>query len=394
MRDLTSPPPSVPARLSAPGKVRRVLMTAGTANAGGVWTYALELSRALGRRGVAVTLATQGEPLTAAQWTEVHAVPGLSVEQSTWKEEGTEDCWEDVAAAGRWLLELESRLRPDAVHLNGYCHGALPWRRRPLVVGHGCPLAWSEAVTGEPALERDVRHRWEVTRGLRAAGHVVTPTASMLEGLERHYGPLPRATVIPHARRCEDFLPSSVREPFILSTGRLWDEARNLEVLETVAPRLDWPVFVAGDCRHPDGGEVRARYVRSLGKLPPKELARYMGRASIFTLPARYSPFGLPVLEAALAGCALVLGDIPSLREVWEGAAVFVPPDDIDVLARALSRLASEPVLRNRMSTLARTRALEFSPERMVDAYLAVYADLDRASALAPPAHPQLARAT
>ncbi len=32
-------------------------------------------------------------------------------------------------------------------------------------------------------------------------------------------------------------------------------------------------------------------------------------------LPARYEPFGLSVLEAALSGCALVLGDIPSLRE-------------------------------------------------------------------------------
>jgi glycosyltransferase involved in cell wall biosynthesis len=369
-------------------------MTASTSSADGVWTYALELSRALGRRGVAVTLATQGEPLTPAQWTEARAVPGLSVEQSLWKLEGTEDCWADMEAAGRWLLELESRLQPDAVHLNGYCHGALPWRRRPLVVGHACPLASWEAVTGERALERDVRHRWEVTRGLRAAGHVVTPTADMLEGLERHYGPLPRSSVIPHARQCEDFLPGPVREPFILSTGRLWDEARNLEVLETVAPRLDWPVFVAGDCRHPNGGEVRSRYVRSLGHLPLKELAGYMGRASIFALPARYSPFGLSVLEAALAGCALVLGDIPSLREVWEGAAVFVAPDDIDMLTGALSRLISEPVLRNRMSTLARTRALEFSPERMGDAYLAVYADLDRASGVAPPGQPQLARAT
>jgi glycosyltransferase involved in cell wall biosynthesis len=119
-----------------------------------------------------------------------------------------------------------------------------------------------------------------------------------------------------------------------------------------------------------------------------------MGRASIFALPARSAPFGLSVLEAALAGCALVLGDIPSLREVWEGAAVFVPPDDTDMLARALSLLVSKPVLRNRMSTLARTRAVEFSPERMVDAYLAVYASLDHASGVAPPGQPQLARAT
>jgi glycogen synthase len=216
----------------------------------------------------------------------------------------------------------------------------------------------------------------------------------MLKALERHYGPLPSAGVIPHARRHDDFPPGPVREPFILATGRLWDEARNLEVLEAVAPRLDWPVLVAGDVRHPDGGEIRARYVRPLGQLPRRELSGYMGRASIFVMPARYEPFGLAALEAALAGCALVLGDIPSLREVWEDAAVFVPPEDTDMLARALRRLVSDPVLCNRMSTLARTRALAFSPERMGDAYLAVYADLDRESGVASPAQPQLARAT
>ncbi|HYO60229.1 glycosyltransferase family 4 protein [Archangium sp.] len=367
-------------------------MTAGTT--GTVWTYALELSRALGRRGVEVTLASQGPPLTGAQWAEVRGVPGLTIEQSTWRLEGPEDAWADVAAAGEWLLDLESRVRPDAVHLNGYCHGALPWKRKPLVVAHECSLSWWEAVTGEPAVERDVRYRWEVTRGLRAAGLVVAPTAALLESLARHYGPLPPSCVIPFARRHEDFPPSPVREPFILATGRLWDEARNLEVLERVAPRLDWPVLVAGDSQHPDGGEVRARSVRTLGRLPHQELAGHMGRASIYVLPSRYEPFGLSALEAALAGCALVLGDIPSLREVWEGAAAFFPPDDTDMLARALRRLVSEPVLCSRMSTLARTRALEFSPERMADAYLAVYADLGRASGVAPPAQPQLARAT
>ncbi|PTL84330.1 glycosyltransferase family 4 protein [Vitiosangium sp. GDMCC 1.1324] len=365
-----------------------------TRTSGGMWAYARELSRALGRRGVAVTLATLGAPLTAAQWAEVRGLPGLSVEQSTWAAEGPGVAWEDLEAAGEWLLELEARVRPDAVHLNGSCHGALPWRRRPLVVAHECALSRWEAVQGEPAVESDVHYRWAVTRGLRAAGYVVAPTAALLASLARHYGPLPPSCVISHARHHEDFPPAPVREPFILATGRLWDEARNLEVLETVAPRLDWPVLVAGELQHPDGGEVRARYVRPLGRLSRGELAGYMGRASIYVMPSRYEPFGPSALEAALAGCALVLGDIPSLREVWDDAAVFVPPDDTDMLARALRRLVSEPVLCSRMSTLARTRALEFSPERMADAYLAVYAELDRESGVASPAQPQLARAT
>ncbi len=353
-----------------------MLMTADTV--GRVWTYAMELCRALGARGVEVTLATLGGPLSSAQWAEAREVPGLTVEQSTWRLEWMDDPWEDVEAAGHWLLELEERVRPDVVHLNGYCHGALPWKRKPLVVAHACVLSRWESVKGEEAPESCSRYRWEVTRGLRAAGLVVAPTSAMLEALRIHYGLLAPGRVIFNARRPEDYQPGPVREPFILAAGRLWDEAKNVASLETVAPRLDWPVLVAGESRHPAGGEVRPRCVRPLGRLSPRELSEYMGRASIYALPARYEPFGLTALEAALAGCALVLGDIPSLREVWEEAAVFVPPEDTDMLMRALRRLVTEPVLCSRMSTLARTRALELSPERMADAYLAAYADLLR----------------
>ena len=372
--------------------MRRVLLS--TPTSGAPWTSALEACRALGTRGVEVTLATLGTPLTAAQWHGLLGLPGLRVEQSTWRAEHADDVWEDLDAAGAWLLELEARDAPDVVQLHGYRHGVLPFRRRPLVVGHACALARDEAVRGEPGVERDWLGRWEVTRGLRAAGHLVTPNAALRDSLARHYGPLPATSVVPPARDPEDFPPAPVREPFILSTGPWWDEALNLPVLDSVAPRLDWPVLVAGARHHPDGGQMRARAVRLLGELSATALAGWLGRASLFVLPARHEPEGLAALEAGLAGCALVLADIPSLREMWEDAAVFVPPDDTDMLARALRRLVAEPALRARMSTLARTRALAFSPARLADTYLAVYARLDEPSQRGMPSQPQLARAT
>ena len=62
----------------------------------------------------------------------------------------------------------------------------------------------------------------------------------------------------------------------------------------------------------------------------------WLRRATIFALPARYEPFGLSALEAGLAGCALVLGDIP-MREVWHDAAMFVPPEQPAALENASS---------------------------------------------------------
>src|SRR5690606_3875973 len=117
-------------------------------------------------------------------------------------------------------------------------------------------------------------------------------------------------------------------EPFVLTAGRLWDRAKNVAALDAVAPSLPWPVLVAGDDSGPDGQAEIGRNLRPLGLLAPAELAQWMGRAAVFALPARYEPFGLAVLEAALSGCALVLGDIPTFRELWDDTALFVPPDD------------------------------------------------------------------
>ncbi len=77
-------------------------------------------------------------------------------------------------------------------------------------------------------------------------------------------------------------------------------------------------------------------------------------RASIYAMPARYEPFGLSILEAGLSGCALVLGDIPSLREHWDGAAAFVAPDDREALRSAIEGLIDSPARRAELGRRAR----------------------------------------
>jgi glycosyltransferase involved in cell wall biosynthesis len=90
---------------------------------------------------------------------------------------------------------------------------------------------------------------------------------------------------------------------------------------------------------------------------------------------ARYEPFGLAVLEAAQAGCALVVSDIPSFRELWEGAALFVAPDADAALAAAVDSLITDPALRDSLAEAARERARRYSADRMVEGTAAVYRD-------------------
>jgi glycosyltransferase involved in cell wall biosynthesis len=198
----------------------------------------------------------------------------------------------------------------------------------------------------------------------------------MLDMLAPHYGEPARARVIHNGRDASVFVPSARKESFVLAAGRVWDEAKNIDALDRQSPRLAWPVYIAGDAHAPHGGEHPLGAARFFGVLPPSALAWWMGRASVFAAPARYEPFGLSTLEAALAGCALVVGDIPSLREVWGDAACYVPPDDLDAIAAALDELAADHARRAGMAERAARRASEFTPARMGDAYLRLYEEL------------------
>lgn len=361
-------------------RVRRVLMTADTV--GGVWTYALELARGLHRFGIQVELATMGAALSADQRSEVSGIENVNVHESNFKLEWMADPWTDVQRAGDWLLTLESDLAPDVVHLNGYAHGHLPWQAPHFVVGHSCVVSWWRAVKGESAPEEWNTYRFAVTRGLRAADHVVAPTRAMMNDLHRFYGQLQSTSVIANGRRGDQYHVRR-KEPFVLAAGRAWDEAKNIRALAEIRRAIDWPVLVAGDDQHPDGEQQAFKHVRMLGQLPAVDLADWYSRAAIYCLPARYEPFGLSVLEAALSGCALVLGDIQSLRELWEGAAVFVPPDDREALEWRLRELIGNREYVGRLGARARDRARMFTVQRMTNSYLALYAHLLNPAAVA-----------
>ncbi|RJP76964.1 MAG: glycosyltransferase [Candidatus Zixiibacteriota bacterium] len=342
---------------------------------GGVWDYAMELTARLAEHGVRTILATMGQPLTSAQAEAVGAVPGLILEQSRFKLEWMPDVGDDVERSGQWLLALEQRFQPDLVHLNGYSHALLPWKSPCMVVAHSCILTWWQAVKGTQAPPAMNAYSRMVARALRNADRVVTPTRELRWAMERFYGPLPHVRTIWNGRRPADFGPQE-KQPIIFTAGRLWDEAKNAAALDAVAPQLEWPVFAAGSWRRPDGSGSPPRHLTHLGILPRREMNDWFARAAIFAEPAYYEPFGLSVLEAALSGCALVLGNIPTLRELWEGAAVFVPPGDAAALRERLLDLIRDPEVRAHLGRLARERAQRYSSEHMAQAYAEVYSDM------------------
>lgn len=351
----------------------KVLMTADTV--GGVWTYTLDLIEALQRCPCEIALATMGAPLTAPQARAAARFRHLQLFESAYKLEWMEEPWAEVDAAGAWLLDVAASFQPDLVHLNSYAHGALPWAAPVLMVGHSCVFSWWQAVKGEAPPPRWQSYQRRVQAGLRSADLVVAPTTAMLTALQSHYGPLPSTFVIHNGRNPQQFTAGR-KEDFIFAIGRLWDEAKNIQVLEGIAHQVGWPIYVAGEDQHPDGGRLTLHQLRALGKLTPSQVAHWLSQAAIYAFPARYEPFGLSILEAALSGCALVLGDLPSLRELWDEAALFLPPDDRVAWARTLGLLRQQPDRRRMLGRAARLRAQQYTATAMGAAYWQLYRQL------------------
>ena len=312
----------------------KILMTGDAV--GGVFTYALELVEGLAAEEAEVVLALVGPPADHAQRRRLAKAPLAGFVERPYKLEWMEEPWEDVARAGDWLLDLAEDHRPDLVHLNGYAHGgALDLGAPKVVVGHSCVLSWHEAVRRRPAGSAWSRYRRTVTAGIAGADALVAPTRALLAELRRHYRPRCLCLAIPN--------------------GLAADRLRRLP---------------------------KERYVLGVGRADAERLGELYGRAAVFAAPARYEPFGLAALEAGLAGCALVLGDVATLREVWDDAAVYVDPFDDDALAATLQRLLTDDGVRERLGEAARRRALSYPRERMAAAYARLYRRVVTASAL------------
>jgi glycosyltransferase involved in cell wall biosynthesis len=358
---------------------RRILLTADAV--GGVWTWAMELARGLALHDMAVTLAVLGPAPAAAQRSEATRIPGLDLRVTELPLDWTTDSPDDVVQAGHALAALARRSGVDAALLHSAPLGAHgDWDVPVVIACHSCVATWWRTVRGEAPMP--VAMRWRTAfaaRGFARATRLVAPSAAFAQLTAAVYA-LPAPPTVVHNGRA---MPTPAlsraiaqREPRreVLTAGRLWDPAKDVAWLDRVAARLDAPVIAAGPLVAPHGERVQCSALHTPGALAPQAIAQQLARRPVFVSTARYEPFGLAVLEAAQAGCALVLADIPTFRELWDDAATFVPPGDDAALEQAIRSLLDDRVRRAMAGARAIARARRYTVTAMVQGTLAALA--------------------
>jgi glycosyltransferase involved in cell wall biosynthesis len=212
--------------------------------------------------------------------------------------------------------------------------------------------------------------------------HALAPAASprvrvILEAADKMFCPPQDRDA---ARRDAARLTGSDR-PYFLVVGAVAATKRHHLALAAFAQAVGAPwrlVFV-----HRQGSRSRLiRLARRLGvhdrvvwlwRSGREDIARLMQGAAALIQPSIYEGFGLPLIEAMACGCPIVASDIAPFREVTGGAAILVPPDDVQRLAAALREIVSDDGRRRALSHQALARARAFSWDRCAELTLQVY---------------------
>ena len=338
---------------------------------GGVWVYSLELAKSLAPLGVETVLAVLGPSPKPGQREEARGFKlidtGLPLDWIA-ADRG------EIKRGANGVVRLAAR---EGVDLVQTCSAALMaeavFDQPCIAVQHSCVATWWKTVR-KSDLPADFSWRRDlVQRGLVRASAIVAPTKAFAADTESTYE-LHEPVLAVHNGRRQPTLPDLPPANFALTASRLWDEGKNVATLDAAAAQLDVPFRAAGPTKGPNGSSIDLTNLDLLGQVSASRMAELLSLQPIFVSAAVYEPFGLSVLEAAAAGCALILSDIPSHRELWDDAAVFVEARNDQGFADAIRDLMSSPERRARMGDRARSRAMLYSPERMGRAMCAIYA--------------------
>jgi glycosyltransferase involved in cell wall biosynthesis len=349
----------------------RLLLVTDTV--GGVWVYSLELARALSAHGVEVTLAVIGPKASAAQRAQAS---GLRLIDTGLPLEWLPTTPSEMRRAGAALSKLA---RDEGVDLVQTCSAPLLadtiFDQPTVAVQHSCIASWWSAVRGTPLPPEFAWRRDLIQEGLNQARAIVAPSVSFAAETARIYDVFRPVLPVPNGRH--SITPLGIPQgDFVFTASRLWDEGKNIATLDAAARLSKLPFEAAGPIEGPNGARASFDTMHHVGELGSARLSGILAARPIYASAALYEPFGLSVLEAANAGCALVLSDIPTFRELWRDAARFVPADDAQGFADAIDALADDRQERERLGRAARNRAQLYTPARMAQKMATLYAAL------------------
>jgi glycosyltransferase involved in cell wall biosynthesis len=225
----------------------------------------------------------------------------------------------------------------------------------------------------DPRRETPVAISW-VSAYLRGA---VTVPRGLNAVLER--------TIYPATNRDAEFASVQRREsetPQVAFFGRLTPEKGSAVLVQAIARVSDSndavELVIAGDGSRSDVARLRSladslgigQRCRFVGPLDTDGMCALLATATVVAVPSTWQePFGLVLVEAALAGVPVVATRVGGIPEIFsDDEILLVAPSDKHELAQAISRTFAHPEERRERARRARARARTLMWQRYADA--------------------------
>jgi glycosyltransferase involved in cell wall biosynthesis len=174
---------------------------------------------------------------------------------------------------------------------------------------------------------------------------------------------------------------------FWLNVGTIEPRKNQMHLVESYARYLaldgaPMPLVLAGGKgwlmddfqKHLDALGISAHVVLT-GYVSDEELIWLYRNCYANLYPSLFEGFGLPVLEGMQFGAPTVTSNSTSIPEVAAGAAILLPPEDVDGWAQTMVRLATAQEERKLLGDAARARAALFEWKRSAAQLLQLYED-------------------
>ena len=233
---------------------------------------------------------------------------------------------------------------------------------------------------------------------IRRAASLIAPSHSTAHNLATHYHyPLEGIFVTPYAAPQEFHAPQdpgaiercrnqfNIPEPYMLYVGNLQPRknlVRLVRAFVQARERDGFPerLLIAGQFAWKFAAQRRllddaaaASHIRHLGYVDDADLPALYAAATAFLFPTLHEGFGIPILEAMATGTPVLTSNVSSMPEVAGEAALLVDPTDEAAISAAISTLATDEHLRERLTAAGLKRAATFSWHDTADLTLAAY---------------------
>lgn len=165
------------------GGMMKILMT--TDNFGDAWYYSTELAGKLRKKGLEITLAIIGNPLSDQQKKQLDGIAYFNLEC---KLEWMKDPWPDMQIAKEWLLKIVKILQPDIVHMNTYAMGDITDNIPVIVNINFLGFNRWKAVLHKSNYSDLQFYEEKISETLKSAHMIIAPDKAMMKETETLFG--------------------------------------------------------------------------------------------------------------------------------------------------------------------------------------------------------------